>query len=155
MNLRMELIPEGTWYINVRKEFSKEHWDIIRRDCYAKAEYHCEICGGQGRDHPVECHEKWLWDDNTMVQKLVGFVALCPKCHQVKHIGHSYATLSKTKLLRLYSHQRRINKWKIHEQGRYFEKVAARQKKRNKLNWTVDLSHARKLIYDLTGEVPR
>ncbi len=152
--LHMELIPEGTWYKNVRKEFSEEHWDLIRKHTYTEAGYVCQICGGVGPEWPVECHERWEWNDNTGVQKLIGFIALCPKCHQVKHIGHSYATLSKTKILRLYSHQRRINKWKVADQAVYFEKVALRQEKRNLISWTVDMTFAKKLIYDLTGEIP-
>lgn len=155
MYLSLELIPESAWYNNVRSKLSKEYWDIIRRDCYKKAGYHCEICGGQGKDHPVECHEKWSWDKNKMLQKLVGFVALCPKCHGVKHIGYSTHSLSKTKVLRLYSHQRRINKWKIADQHKHFEEAKRKQEVRKKIQWSVDISYARKLIFDLTGEVPK
>jgi len=35
----------------------------------------------------VECHEIWEFNDQTRLQKLTGVIALCPKCHMVKHIG--------------------------------------------------------------------
>lgn len=153
--LSLELIPKGTWYVNVRTKFSKKHWDIIRRHVYAQAGYKCEICGGAGPKWPVECHEKWEWDEKNLVQRLVGFIALCPNCHAIKHVGHARATLSKTRLQKLYRHQRVVNKWRKAKQAAHLARMANQQKRRNALKWTVNITYARKLIYDLTGEVPR
>jgi hypothetical protein len=47
----------------------------------------CEICGGRGPEHPVECHERWRYNDLIRTQTLVRMIALCPACHQVKHVG--------------------------------------------------------------------
>ncbi|MEJ7872263.1 MAG: hypothetical protein WKF67_08375 [Rubrobacteraceae bacterium] len=33
----------------------------------------------------LECHEEWEYDEATGVQRLSGLVALCTRCHQVKH----------------------------------------------------------------------
>ena len=33
----------------------------------------------------LQCHEEWAYDDETLVQKLTGLVALCSRCHLVKH----------------------------------------------------------------------
>ena len=54
---------------------------------YKKAEYKCELCCGKGETHPVECHEIWDFDMQNKVQKLIGLISLCPKCHKVKHSG--------------------------------------------------------------------
>jgi hypothetical protein len=62
-------------------------WDHIRHQVWRQAEYRCELCGCKGREHPAECHEVWRYDDRTLVQALVRMIALCPACHQVKHLG--------------------------------------------------------------------
>lgn len=64
---------------------TQSQWDKIRRKCYAAAGYKCEICGGKGSKHPVECHEIWDFGDGKIT--LTGLIALCPSCHEVKHIG--------------------------------------------------------------------
>lgn len=89
--LTVEIIPSKSWYNNVRSNVSEKKWDIIRKKCYKEAGYKCEICGdnglNQGQQHRVECHEIWNYDNKTKIQKLVGFISLCPLCHKVKHFG--------------------------------------------------------------------
>ena len=87
MKLTIELVPQKSHFKNVRSEVSKDEWDVLRRASYRKANYKCEVCGGVGDKHPVECHEIWDYDDKKHVQKLVGLISLCPACHEVKHIG--------------------------------------------------------------------
>ena len=87
MKLTIELVPKSCFFKNVRSEVSRKTWDIIRNEAYNQAGYKCEICGGIGNRHPVECHEIWEYKDD--IQKLIGFTAICPSCHQVKHIGLS------------------------------------------------------------------
>lgn len=85
LKLEIELIPSTAWFNNIRNMVSRSAWDTIRKECYAKANHKCEICGGKGRKWPVECHERWEFSDNKI--NLLGFIALCPSCHEVKHIG--------------------------------------------------------------------
>lgn len=87
MKLTVELVPRTAWYSNVRSNVSHRKWDVIRKKCYAAANYRCEICNGVGIQHPVECHEIWEYDDKTSTQTLKGLIALCPNCHKVKHPG--------------------------------------------------------------------
>lgn len=87
MKLALELVPKTCWYSNVRSNVSPETWDRLQTTCFQKALYRCEICGGRGRNHPVECHEIWQYDDHRKIQRLERLIALCPKCHEVKHIG--------------------------------------------------------------------
>jgi len=86
-----DLIPKTSWFNNLRSVLSQEEWDIIRKAAYRKAGYRCEICGGVGKQWPVECHEVWEWDDTAEpgIQSLIGVQALCPMCHKVKHFGRS------------------------------------------------------------------
>lgn len=80
-----ELIPRTSFFKNVRALVSSSEWDDIRFGCYGRAGNKCEICGLETRR--LDCHEKWEYVKKEGVQRLVGLVALCPACHQVKHIG--------------------------------------------------------------------
>jgi len=82
-------IPPETHGRNLRSLLPQEDWDLLRTDCYRSANYICEICGGKGPKHPVECHEEWELILETKTQKLVKLMALCPNCHLVKHIGRA------------------------------------------------------------------
>lgn len=85
MKLEIELVPKTAWFTNLRSELTKAQWDVVRKKCYRQADYKCEICGGVGAKHPVECHEKWAFEDGKIT--LLGLIALCPSCHECKHIG--------------------------------------------------------------------
>ncbi len=84
LKLKIELVPETSWYDNLRKHMDRKDWDKIRHKVYADYGYRCGICGDEGR---LNCHEIWEYDDKKHVQKLAGFIALCDMCHHVKHIG--------------------------------------------------------------------
>lgn len=86
LKLTIELIPETSWYNNLRSMMKKEEWDTLRKRVYADYGNKCGICGNPP---PLECHEKWEYDDKKYIQKLTGFIALCRLCHAVKHMGLS------------------------------------------------------------------
>jgi hypothetical protein len=87
MKLTIELVPKTAWYSNVRSNVTTAEWDVIRKECYKKAGYKCEVCSGKGPKHPVECHEIWEYNDESLKQTLLGLIALCPDCHSTKHVG--------------------------------------------------------------------
>src|ERR1017187_3032700 len=91
MKLEVELVPSSCFYTNLRSILSKGNWDRLRKYSYEKANLKCEICGESGLDqgskHALECHEVWAYDDVNLIQSLVRVEALCPRCHEVKHIG--------------------------------------------------------------------
>ena len=87
LKLQIELVPGSCWWTNVRSNLTQSQWDKIRKPVYANANFLCEICGERGTKHPVECHEVWIYNDKSLIQKLDHFQSLCPLCHEVKHIG--------------------------------------------------------------------
>src|SRR5574337_1863360 len=87
MKLTIELVPQTSWMNNVRAVLTTKRWDILRGIVADQAWNVCEICGGVGPKHPVECHEIWEYDEKNRTQKLAGMIALCPDCHMVKHFG--------------------------------------------------------------------
>jgi hypothetical protein len=141
--LSIEMIPRSTWGQNLRSLLKKEEWDEIRRECYAIAGYRCEICRGVGIAHPVECHERWEFDNEERVQRLVGTIALCPACHRVKHIGRTEGTADAADTL---NHLRRVNGWKRSRMLAYVERAFRQHRKRDLYHWTVDISWARRWL---------
>jgi hypothetical protein len=137
MKLTVELVPSTCWYVNVRSNVSKSKWDRIRKEVYKKAGYKCEICGGIGSTWPVEAHEIFEYDDQIHVQRLVQIMALCSKCHEVKHLGRAMAC---GKLDAAKEHLAEVNEWTTQETDDYVAKQFELWQERSKHDWTLDLS---------------
>jgi hypothetical protein len=135
--LTIELVPKSCHFKNVRSEVSKEQWDKLRKQTYRAANYKCEICGGKGDKWPVECHEVWDYDEETQVQKLVRLIALCPACHEVKHLG--LASLN-GRFEEAVSHLRNVNHWGVSKTQDYLDEVQEDYKRRSELDWNLDIS---------------
>ena len=138
IKLTIELVPESCFYSNVRSHLPKSKWDIIRKQAYREAGYKCEVCGGVGPRHPVECHEVWSYDDQTRTQKLERLIALCPACHMVKHIG--FANIQ-GKGEEAADHLAKINGWTREQAGDYIAESFRLWDERNSIEWESDLSH--------------
>ncbi len=136
MILTIELVPSSCFYDNVRSIVSKEQWDLIRKQVYDAAWHLCQICGGVGPKHPVEAHEIWHYDDVTKIQRLDNILALCPKCHQVKHIGLAQL---RGKFEIALKHFIKINKANRSDALKYIESQFAIWHDRGKHQWTLDL----------------
>lgn len=135
--LYVELVPSSSWGQNLRKVLSRADWDKLRRRSYRAAGFLCEICGGKGRRHPIECHEVWAYDDEGHIQTLVRLEALCPACHEVKHFGRAEAT---GKGQRALLHLQRVNGW-THEQAIDHLKAAfGSWEWRSSKRWTLNLT---------------
>ena len=135
--LTIELVPKSSWYANLRSELPKEEWNTLRRACYRKAGYVCEVCGGTGDRWPVECHEVWEYDDTHKNQKLVGLIALCPSCHQVKHIGLAKV---RGRLEEATEHLSKVNGWDVEKCEQYIEDQFDVWRRRSEFSWELDLS---------------
>ncbi len=96
LKMRVELIPRNLWGSNLRTLLRPATWNRLRKACYEKAGHVCEVCGHtgleQGRKHKVEAHERWEYNDTTNTQTYRGLIALCPRHHEVAHIGRALAT---------------------------------------------------------------
>jgi len=141
--LTIELVPKTSWYNNVRALVDEPTWGRIRRQVYRQANYRCEICGGKGPEHPVECHEVWRYDDRTRVQLLVRMIALCPVCHQVKHIGLANV---KGKGAQARGHLARVNGWTLEEADAYIAEAFGVWAQRSRGSWTLDLEGLRPYV---------
>lgn len=137
--LTIELVPKTAWFKNLRSELPKEQWDKLRKECYRKANYVCECCGGKGNKWPVECHEIWAYDDKKKKQTLLGLIALCPSCHEVKHIG--FASV-RGRLDAATQHLANVNRWSFRKSKEYIDEAFKLWEKRSAYEWELDITWA-------------
>jgi hypothetical protein len=146
MNLTVELVPETSWYNNMRKFMSPEDWDVLRRKTYKKFEYKCAICGATNTT--MNCHEIWEYDDHNHIQYLKGFTSLCTMCHHVKHLGLAEILASKGELDidTVINHALRVNKMSMSEWDKYESAVWEKWEERSHHSWKVDFGEYKGLI---------
>jgi len=138
--LIIELVPKTSWFINVRSMVSTEDWDTLRKESYRNSNYKCEICSGVGEQHPVECHEIWQYNDEKHIQKLLGLISLCPRCHETKHIGLANSR-GRGEIAK--EHLAKVNNWTKQKTDRYVSNCFTEWKKRSKFKWEIDLTWLR------------
>jgi hypothetical protein len=135
--LTIELVPRSCWFSNVRKQVPPREWDRIRSQVYERAGRRCELCGGRGSRHPVECHEVWEYDEAANVQRLVRMIALCPACHEVKHIGLA-GVKGRSQIAQ--AHLAGVNGWTPEIAARYVDEAFALWLTRSRRSWSLDIS---------------
>lgn len=146
--LTIDMIPSTSFMDNVRKAVSKESWDVIRRETYAKYGHACGTC--RATDCVLECHEIWEFDDVNNVQKLNGLIALCSECHRIKHFGFALhlADQGKLDIEPLLKHFRKVNKCKTVTFKRHFQESIKVWEIRSTKQWTVDLGECQKYVIE-------
>lgn len=137
MKLTIELVPSTSWGSNLRSALSTKDWDTLRKECYAKSNHVCEICGGKGRKHPVEAHEVWSYDDSQQIQTLVRLIALCPSCHECKHIGRALSVGNGPQAVQ---HFAKVNSFTLKEAELRVLGELKLWKQRSQHPWTLDLT---------------
>ena len=145
LKLQIELVPRSCWFSNTRSNLKNRHWDRIRKYHYAKDNYRCEICGCKGKKHPVECHEVWLYNEKTFTQKLGHFQAICPLCHEVKHMGLA-GILGNG--LKAFNRFKKINKLDKQTAKNIIEAVFKQWKIRSQYKWKLDIERLKKYRID-------
>ncbi|KAK9817263.1 hypothetical protein WJX72_011983 [[Myrmecia] bisecta] len=121
---------------NLSQEVAKDEWDRLRRTTYRNANFRCEITGGAGPDHPVECHERWYLDDVTHTAKLMGLMALAPEVHLAKHADRQKD--ERRRQAAIWTLQE-VNEWNVNEADTYLRYVAAKAAERSQHAWKFDL----------------
>ena len=134
--LTIELVPQTCWFSNVRSEVSATDWDRLRKLTYEDAGNRCQVCGGRGPKWAVECHEIWHYDDQQYAQTLLGLIALCPACHEVKHMGLANVKGRGDIAAR---HLAKVNGWTRQETDCYVTDQFALWERRSKFQWTLNL----------------
>ena len=82
--LFVDLVPASCWFTNVRKCVHFSDWDRLRYFVYERANNQCECCQAKAI---LEAHERWYFDTQNKIQKLMRIIALCESCHETTHMG--------------------------------------------------------------------
>lgn len=145
--LTIEIIPTSLHGKSPREVNGKAWWDRNRKRAYQAAGYRCEICGGVGKRHPVEAHERYEYDETSQppCQRLVGLVALCPACHAVKHLYRTGAVSIEQNDPSIYQdalrHLAQVNGWDEAQVHAYLHETHKTFLRREALGqWTHDFS---------------
>lgn len=136
--LSVELVPETAWWTNVRSNVPRKDWEKCKAFVRERSGNRCEICGGRGRRWPIECHEIWHYDDDNQVQTLVDLIALCPPCHEVKHIGHADV---RGNFQYAFRHLMKVNEWQEDHAALYLAKVFEIWRMRSQMPWKLDITY--------------
>lgn len=143
--LTIELVPATCWFSNARSILTPAEWETCKRFVRARSGDRCEVCGGRGPRWPVECHEVWRYDLPSETQILDGLVALCPSCHEVKHIGFAEVRGRQEQALK---HLAKVNDWTYDRAANYVGECFELWRARSTMQWRLDISWLETLDID-------
>jgi hypothetical protein len=153
--LTVEIIPTSLHGKNPRTVMGRTMWERKRKLVCDAAGNRCEICGGVGKRHPVEIHERYEYDETCAppCQRVVGLIALSPDCHAVKHLGRTRKVSVQQGDPSIYEnalrHLARVNEWDGEQLKSYVAETRETFQGREALGaWAQDLS----LLFD--GDKP-
>jgi len=138
IKLYIDMIPRTSWYTNARSILAGHEWNKIKRKVYQINDNKCSICNGKGPKHPVEAHERWEYNEDTRIQKMVDIIPLCPKCHLTTHYGLAQI---QGKEAMAYEHFKAVNGFEEHEVEHYMEEGYKTWIRLSKIDWIVDVTY--------------
>lgn len=137
--LAVEMIPTPLWGANLRRQLSAAGWNQCKAFAKKESGDVCKKCGEVGNRGRVECHERWEWieDSEPRVQRLVGLIALCPRCHQAIHFG---LAASRGLADGAFKQLMKVNRWTPTQAKSHVDWEFDVWRERNKRSWTLDVS---------------
>lgn len=138
--LFVDLVPATCWFTNVRTCVSPQDWERLRRIIVRRAGRRCEACGAtENRDQRrwLEAHERWTYDDRTLVQTLRRLICLCSDCHLVTHFGYANVTGRDGHAL---DHLRQVTGMTAEQADRHIDDAFDLWAINSAVDWTLDLT---------------
>jgi hypothetical protein len=139
--LKIDLVPKNSWGKNVRWLITAMEWDIVRHECYRRAHYTCEICGN-ATGVLIHCHEVFKYE-LPCTQKLVGFQALCERCHEVVHYGRTQ-TIGREQEAKEWLMD--VNGWNEFQVSEHVHEAFLQWHRNNKVHWQLDISYLKEFM---------
>ncbi len=135
--LKIELVPDGCWYSNLRAVLSAKEWNYIKAKAKERAGGKCAICGK--KTNYLDAHEQWSYDEKKGVQKLIGIIAVCKDCHSVIHIGRTSLVGN---IEKAENHYLKVNGATYAEYRAALKKANEEHRRRNEVSeWSLDISY--------------
>lgn len=138
--LFVDLIPQTSWFENVRRAVDTRDWDRLRLMVYRRAGHRCEACGAaSGRDRGVrlDAHERFTYDIPSGIQRLVRLVCLCHWCHTATHMGMAGVRGVRDEAI---AHLMTVTGMSPGQTEEHIDEAFARWERRSRVSWQVDLS---------------
>lgn len=133
--LYVDLIPRTAWFSNLRSELNEAEWTALKRRTFDAAGWVCEVCTCKGPKWPVECHERFNYDEETGVQTLTGTIALCPSCHESTHMGFARTRGREAEAM---AHLMAVNGWTDPEARQHVQEAMRTYGRRSARDWQFD-----------------
>lgn len=143
--LRVELIPEPLWQMNLRSNkvgLGQGRWRKLSRSTRDRLR-ECSICGNRKRR--LHGHEVWKLSETARkgVARLTAVNAICVVCHSIQHWGMTrvlinIGALSAADGQRLIRHFTKINVCTEAAFSRHVVRAFAQHHLRSKKKWTID-----------------
>jgi len=156
--LCLELVPASMWGKNVRTVISRENWNAFRWSFGATeakphfmkldlpdpdwgAPIECKICSA--KEDNLELHEQWQYDDEHLVQKLIGMIPICQNCHLAMHLGRAnqLGLADKSK-----EHIAKVNTWTAPQVENHVKKSFEKWMFRSQYQYKLDVTWLTKWI---------
>lgn len=137
----VDLVPKPSWGKKVSTILGEREWRNIRKRELDRARNRCEICGHEGEQRELICHEVWEYDDTKHAQRLRGYKVVCRGCNLIYHLGYAASNelaneaiehFSKLTGLRFQEARKLLN-------SKYRELVQI-YKERSKHDWKIDVN---------------
>jgi len=145
LKLSIELIPSTSWHKSLRKLLPQSVWKKIQKEAFEKHGKKCAICKSKRN---LSCHEVWKFDDKKHVQKLIGFLPLCKKCHFVKHLGFASILAQRGELdfNKIVKHFMRVNNCDRETFEKHKKEAISIWRERSQYKWTIDFGKYKKFL---------
>jgi len=145
-------MPATMWGKNVRAVISQEHWEALRwgfgattkKPRFLKIKFpdrhrtefvECAICGVPAQE--LELHERWQYDDESLIQRLEGFDPVCYDCHLALHYGRATRVGLDA---RAREHLAHVNQWTAPEVHAQICEALKKWRARSKHAYTLDFT---------------
>jgi hypothetical protein len=131
--LYVDLVPQRSWFSNVRSHVAPRERDRLGRHVYRRADFRCEVCGAAGS---LQAHERWRYEDAVGAQTLIRLICLCEDCHTATHFGLARVLGKDPVAMR---HLCKVNRWTPLEAEAHVEGAFAEWRQRSMREWRLDM----------------
>jgi len=145
MKLQLHLIPESSFYSNLRNKLGETQWSQISKMVRGYHGNTCQLCGWvQNPQRKLYTHLHEIWDFKDGVQTLIDFECVCPTCHSVHHWGLS--NIQRKDMKFLVKHACKVNECTEDEFIKHIEQAGKEWKARSKSEWELNLDKLNEIL---------
>lgn len=141
MTLTIDMTIRNDWKRQILEIMSEDEYEFIKKGCHSQNNYTCVVCGDQGEQWKVECHENWTYDRQFKIQTLKDLTSLCPKCHKIRHLALDNKNIENEYIdNELIEHFIKVNNCTVEDFQNYYSNVKKRIKEEEKYFWVANLN---------------